>query len=117
MARRYSGQLQIDLRWKDSPGEYACTVRKLGNSDYRYCVRVGMPVQYVGAVDAPLSHDYAARGAVSFMLADAEAYRGAMRNFRTDCGEGSEAAYMLADNERYDDVGTIEIARRGERMG
>lgn len=67
MAKRYSGQLIVDIAWHDSKQEYRASVSYPGGHK---TVCVGPPGVLTKAVDSSIAYDEAAAAAISFASED-----------------------------------------------
>lgn len=65
MAKRYCGEVTIELYWDDKKERYRSVVRCVKASTV---IWVGRPAAAHGAVDAPRAYDAAARAALSFAM-------------------------------------------------
>jgi hypothetical protein len=73
MARRYSGELDINLTYRDKDDQYRARVCRRSPSGGRpdcEVVYVGTPKHLTKAVDSPAAYDDAAHAAISFASND-----------------------------------------------
>lgn len=75
MARRYSGEVRISVRWDDATDHWECRVSVNGEGSCN--IRVGRAPADRQAVDSPMAHDTAAHAALSFASED---WRGLARH-------------------------------------
>jgi hypothetical protein len=70
MARRWSGNLSIHIKFVDRDNQYKATVCRIApNRAERDCqvMWVGPPAHLTRAVDSPAAYDDAARAAIAFL--------------------------------------------------